>query len=324
MPETNLSIYDNAKKSVSLLIEIDEVKEHLDKAAAITEYQKRAGDNELAMKSAKYKMYCERQAGILLKDMEMAKGVQMDGKNQDGNFRQSNEITPEDKPKTLSEMGISKDQSSKWQKLADIPDDKYDVILDKQINANIIPNTSKTLLVASSSDENIIERYNHVSAKNNDWYTPSKYIESARSVMGSIDLDPASSNKAQEIVKATIYYTSDDCGLEKEWLLNLWMNPPYSYPEVDYFISKAINSYISSDVIQAIILVNNATDTKWFHLLLDSCAAFCITKGRINFNDSSGEKTLAARNGQFFFYLGTDTIKFELEFAQYGKVICLN
>ena len=42
----------------------------------------------------------------------------------------------------------------------------------------------------------------------NEWYTPIDYINDAREVMGSIDVDPASSDIANEIVKATQYFTS--------------------------------------------------------------------------------------------------------------------
>jgi len=60
----------------------------------------------------------------------------------------------------------------------------------------------------------------------NEWYTPKKHIEAARIVMGSIDLDPASSAKANETVQATVYYTKKNSGLDKPWSGKLFMNPP--------------------------------------------------------------------------------------------------
>ena len=41
----------------------------------------------------------------------------------------------------------------------------------------------------------------------NEWYTPPDYIEAARTVMGEIDVDPASSDLAQRTVQAAKYFT---------------------------------------------------------------------------------------------------------------------
>ncbi len=62
----------------------------------------------------------------------------------------------------------------------------------------------------------------------NEWYTPSKYIEAAREVMGEIDLDPASSDLANQTVKASMYYSQQEDGLILPWHGNCWINPPYT------------------------------------------------------------------------------------------------
>ena len=51
------------------------------------------------------------------------------------------------------------------------------------------------------------------SSKTNEWYTPAKYIEAARKVMGGIDLDPATCELANKTVKATKYHTKENNGL---------------------------------------------------------------------------------------------------------------
>lgn len=55
-----------------------------------------------------------------------------------------------------------------------------------------------------------------------EWYTPSSIIEAARSCMGSIDLDPASCEEANERVKAKYYFTKEDDGLNRPWNLTRW------------------------------------------------------------------------------------------------------
>lgn len=55
----------------------------------------------------------------------------------------------------------------------------------------------------------------HVSQNSgeNEWFTPSNIIEVARLTMGSIDLDPASCDLANQRVKAQKIYTEQDSGL---------------------------------------------------------------------------------------------------------------
>lgn len=49
----------------------------------------------------------------------------------------------------------------------------------------------------------------------NEWYTPARFIEMAREFMGSIDLDPASSDIANATVKASKFFAVEDDGLTR-------------------------------------------------------------------------------------------------------------
>jgi len=151
-------------------------------------------------------------------------------------------------------------------------------------------------------------------------YTPAKYLESARVVMGGIDLDPASNEMAQEDVQATTYYTVHDDGLSQEWAGRVWMNPPYTARVINQFIDKAVRHYQAGEITQAIILTNNNTDTSWFHQGAGAASAICFTAGRINFLKPDGSRS-SPTNGQSFFYLGHNLDAFKEEFSQYGLVM---
>lgn len=161
--------------------------------------------------------------------------------------------------------------------------------------------------------------YTHVSDDSYEWYTPPEYIQSARAVMGGIDLDPATSDKANEIVKAEMIYTLKDNGLKQNWHGNVWLNPPYCMPEVGHFTRKCVDSFLRKEIGQAIILVNNATDTGWFGYLLET-GHVCFTDGRVHFYGEDGEQKLQTRQGQAFFYLGNRAKTFMQAFKKYGFV----
>ncbi|MGB3387471.1 MAG: DNA N-6-adenine-methyltransferase, partial [Pseudaminobacter sp.] len=115
----------------------------------------------------------------------------------------------------------------------------------------------------------------------NEWYTPAAYIEAARSVLGDIDLDPASSEVAQRVVKAAKHFTIDDNGLLQHWNGRVWLNPPYAQPHIANFADKMVDEVESGEVTAAIMLTHNYTDTTWFHRLASAADAICFTRGRI-------------------------------------------
>lgn len=153
------------------------------------------------------------------------------------------------------------------------------------------------------------------------WYTPSNYIESARTTMGSIDLDPFSSALANEVVKSTKYHTEGDSSLVVDWVgNNVWMNPPYG-PLCSAAIDKFIEQFTTGNFKQGIILVNNSTDTKWFKRLSEHAAAWCFTDHRIGFNAPDGKSLGGNTRGQIFIYFGNNILKFKQEFTKHGLVL---
>ena len=150
---------------------------------------------------------------------------------------------------------------------------------------------------------------------NNEWYTPTDIIETARAVMGSIDVDPASSELANKVVKAETYYTAETNGLTKEWCGNVWMNPPNSTELIDKFVDKLVEQ--KDNYKQAIVLVNNATETEWFEKIVNVASAVCFPRHRVKFYKPDG-KVGAPLQGQAILYIGGASNKFTSAFSQLG------
>lgn len=163
----------------------------------------------------------------------------------------------------------------------------------------------------------------HVSfnSGNNEWYTPQEFIEAAREVMGSIDVDPASSDIAQEVVKAGTYYTAETNGLDKTWTGNVWMNPPYASDLIGKFIDKLVDE--RKNYQQAIVLVNNATETEWFNKIISISSAVCFPKSRVKFYMPDG-KTGAPLQGQAVIYIGENIEKFTETFKKSGWIAVIH
>lgn len=151
-------------------------------------------------------------------------------------------------------------------------------------------------------------------SKSNDWYTPVRYVEAARRVLGGIDLDPASCAEANQTVQAARYFTEADDGLAQEWKGRVWLNPPYGRM-AGGFIARLASQYEAGHVSAAVTLVSaSAPSTSWFQPLWN--AVLCFTDHRIHFNGVKGNTT-----GSIFAYLGPHGDVFAEEFQQFGAVV---
>jgi phage N-6-adenine-methyltransferase len=153
----------------------------------------------------------------------------------------------------------------------------------------------------------------------NEWYTPKEYIEAARLVLHDIHLDPASNPVANEVVRAETYYTATDDGLSREWGGNVWMNPPYESGLIGQFVEKLCDAYASGSVSRAVVLVNNATETKWFQSLAEQASAICFPKGRVKFWHP--RKVAVPLQGQAVLFLGKEVDDFARAFSSFGFVM---
>ena len=138
--------------------------------------------------------------------------------------------------------------------------------------------------------------------------------------MGSIDCDPASNKYANKTIKAKTFYSIMENGLFQTWHGNVWMNPPYSQPQISLFSKCFCNKYYANEFNQGCVLVNNATETAWFQILCSLSLSICLISKRIKFIDMNGDANGAPLQGQILLYFGKDETKFKNIFQNIGRI----
>lgn len=130
---TNLIKYDSARFALQQAVEIDEVKDIRDKAEAMAAYARQANDTQLVEWATEIKVRAERKAGLMLSEMDMNRGSMGSGSNQ--HEVRSHDVTA---PK-LIDLGITKNQSSRWQKLAAVPEDQFEqaIVAAKEVAGEV-------------------------------------------------------------------------------------------------------------------------------------------------------------------------------------------
>jgi len=156
-----------------------------------------------------------------------------------------------------------------------------------------------------------------------EWYTPAPYIEAARATMGTIDLDPCSTAVANEVVKAAQFFTAAEDDLTQEWGGCVWMNPPYAQPLITDFLGKLVAEVDTQRVTQAVVIVNNGTETRWGGIFLNAASALCFPCGRVKFWHPKQEsapppKKSTPLQGQVVAYLGPNANEFVTHFEKFG------
>jgi len=166
-----------------------------------------------------------------------------------------------------------------------------------------------------------------------EWYTPAWLIDLAREVMGRIDIDPASSAEAQEVVQASHRWMAKDHmgmadgSLNVNWVLHngpvwqparVWLNPPYSYPLVERFVDHLLDQIEKGYVGEAILLVNNNTEAGWWHRAAKAAAVTFAFRSRIAFWRPDRENAVSPRQGQNAFYFGPNALRFMEVFSDKG------
>jgi hypothetical protein len=212
----------------------------------------------------------------------------------------------------LDSLGVSKQRSSRWQTIGRLSDEDFDDRLNAIWSEDPDTDLGVVLMGGLKGTTGV------------EWYTPAKYIEAARSLMGGIDLDPASSAMANETVKAETWWGIDDAdehgngSLQRDWFGRVWLNPPYGKGS-GQFTLQLVSEFSSGRVEQAVLLLNAyGFDSDWFDGLWDH--PICFTDHRIEFYSPKRESGGPA-NGNIFVYLGTEDRRFAEVFGAFGTIV---
>jgi N6-adenosine-specific RNA methylase IME4 len=135
--------YDAARRALAEAHRVDEVKDIRDKAVAMQAYAKQAKDRSLIADATEIRMRAERRAGELLADMKKNKG----GAEQGVGRRGKNAVAASNHIPTLADLGISKTQSSRWQRFAAMDSETFE--------SNVVAARKKALTGLDSVDREI-------------------------------------------------------------------------------------------------------------------------------------------------------------------------
>lgn len=177
------------------------------------------------------------------------------------------------------------------------------------------------------------------SSKKQNWITPPWIIEAATTVLGGIDLDPASTARANEAVQAFLYFTQEWDGLTRPWCnrppTSIWLNPPGGWhngvwgdSEIRHWWAKTLvereQKYFGHMLWLAFsIEQHQVTQVKFPLSLLDFPT--CTFRNRVSYiDDITGKPVSGMTHSSSITYIPgskDETELFASVFEQFGKVV---
>lgn len=135
------------------------------------------------------------------------------------------------------------------------------------------------------------------SSRADDWMTPIWVIDKVKAVLGSIDLDPASSMVANLRIDAFRYLTEEDNGLTIPWGGTVYCNPPGgklgNQSKTVLFWQKLLRERDQGRIADAIFMcfsVEALQTTQNKGTLSIGDFMICIPAKRISFDDPTGQR----------------------------------
>lgn len=147
-----------------------------------------------------------------------------------------------------------------------------------------------------------------------EWYTPPYIIEA---LGDDFDLDPCAPKKDWYTAKKC--FTKEDDGLVQDWKGFVFLNPPYSQPELKLFVKKI------SEYGNGIALIYSKVGNTMFHeFVWDKATSIYFLRKRIKFIDINGEEGRSSNANNCFVAYGDKADNILKNLSLSGKYIKLN
>lgn len=212
---------------------VGDARDLADRARAAQVWAQRAklGQQQVNL-AAIAKVWAERRAGELLQQTVRPGNPQL---SQDGRIG-------------LADLGVSANESSRWQKLASIPAETFTEAIDVAAEEGVVSATKVQRLAV------------HFSSETDDWSTPQELFDVLDAEF-KFTLDVCASDGN---AKCSTYYTADQDGLRQPWTGTCWMNPPYGREIADWIRKAHESAHAGVTGVTVVCLVPARTDTAWW------------------------------------------------------------
>jgi phage N-6-adenine-methyltransferase len=261
---------------------INFARRHLDNAqkrGLIVEQIKEAPD-ESNRQIARWLGVDDKTVGTVRVELEKSAEIPHFSERKDP--RTGNPTQPAAKPKTI--IATTPQQADAAVKLTEVSG-----LFDGQNNAvsaaEIIHDANKTFYSTNANRHTPL-----MTSDSFEWYTPKEIIERVRFLLGTIDLDPCTSEAANNHIEAAEIFTMSDDGLKQSWQGHVYLNPPYG-DTIGEWTGKLKRDYVNGEIIAAVALVPARTDTQWFRALADYPR--CFLHGRLKFTGPNNTENSA-------------------------------
>lgn len=138
--------YDAMISAIAECHRVDEVKDFRDKALALELYAQQARNLEAERKAAEVRLRAERRVGQLLKEGKANGTISVRG-----------DATSQASKSTMADLNITKDQSSRWQAIAEVSEEEFEEALRdpdrKPTTSSLVDKINKAMQPPRLNDE---------------------------------------------------------------------------------------------------------------------------------------------------------------------------